>query len=67
MIPVAHGRTAHGVMPSSRLEVFAGAGHFPHHAEPDRFVAVVREFVATTDPARFDRERWRARLRREAG
>jgi pimeloyl-ACP methyl ester carboxylesterase len=67
VIPVAHAHTAHGAMPASRLEVFAGAGHFPHHADPDRFVRLVREFVATTDPARFDRERWRARLRGAAG
>lgn len=67
VIPVAHAHTAHGAMPASRLEVFAGAGHFPHHADPDRFVGLVRGFVATTDPARFDRRRWRARLRREAG
>jgi hypothetical protein len=29
-------------------------------------VFVVRDFVATSDPVRFDRERWRARLRRDA-
>jgi pimeloyl-ACP methyl ester carboxylesterase len=46
---------------TSRLEIFAGAGHFPHH-DPDRFVALVREFVATTEPARHDREAWRERL-----
>ena len=67
MIPVTHASAAHGAMPASRLEIFAGAGHFPHHTEPDRFATLVREFVATTDPARFDRERWRSRLRHRAG
>jgi len=63
VIPVAHGRLAHEAMPASRLEVFAGAGHFPHHAEPERFVALLTAFVDETAPARFDADRWVARLR----
>jgi len=66
VIPPQHGRRAHAALPASRLEVFAGAGHFPHHDDPDRFVALVRDFVAGTEPARHDREAWRARLRRGA-
>ena len=38
VIPVAHAHRAHEAMPGSRLEVFPGAGHFPHHADHDRFV-----------------------------
>ena len=34
IIPVAHGRAAHELVPGSRLEVFAGAGHFPQLDEP---------------------------------
>src|ERR671918_1840087 len=30
IIPVAHAHAAHRLVPSSRLELFAGAGHFPH-------------------------------------
>jgi pimeloyl-ACP methyl ester carboxylesterase len=67
VIPASHATTAHAAMPGSRLEIFAGAGHFPHHADPDRFVALVREFVASTRPARFDRERWHRLLRRDGG
>lgn len=63
VIPVAHGHLAHAAMPASRLEVFAGAGHFPHHAEPERFVALLRAFVDETAPARFDADRWVDRLR----
>ena len=37
IIPVAHGREAHAAMPGSRLEVFAGAGHFPYLDDPVRF------------------------------
>jgi len=67
VIPVDHARRAHAAMPGSRLEVVAGAGHFPHHADPDRFVALLAEFVAATAPARYDRDRWRARLRAGSG
>ena len=66
VIPVQHGRQAHEALPASRLEIFAGAGHFPHHDDPDRFVALMREFVATTEPARHDRDAWRERLRQGA-
>jgi pimeloyl-ACP methyl ester carboxylesterase len=48
LIPSWHGVLAHRALPGSRLEVFEGAGHFPHLSDPERFVAVVRDFVATT-------------------
>ncbi|WCB93585.1 hypothetical protein DSM104299_02298 [Baekduia alba] len=54
MIPVKHGREAHERMPNSRFEVFPGAGHFPFNDDPDRFVALLHDFIATTQPARFD-------------
>jgi pimeloyl-ACP methyl ester carboxylesterase len=67
MIPVAHGEAAHGLMPGSRLEVFPGAGHFPFNDDPERFAALVRDFIATTDPAVFDDDNIRRlMLRRRA-
>ncbi|MGO8772619.1 alpha/beta fold hydrolase [Mycobacterium sp.] len=30
------------------MELFEGAGHFPHLDEPDRFADLVRDFIATT-------------------
>src|SRR4051812_46428707 len=51
IIPVAHAHAAHEAMPGSRLEVFPGAGHFPHCEAPDRFVEVLRTFVRDTRPA----------------
>jgi pimeloyl-ACP methyl ester carboxylesterase len=66
VIPPEHGQRAHEALAGSRLEVFAGAGHFPHHEDPERFVTLVREFVATTEPAAHDRDAWRERLRRGA-
>src|ERR671923_1303816 len=44
IIPLAHGAAAHAAMPGSRLEVFPGAGHMPHHADPDRFARVLTDF-----------------------
>ena len=63
MIPVEHGRVAHREMPGSRLEVFELSGHFPHCDQPERFVSVLRDFVATTEPAEIDLEDVRDRLR----
>lgn len=59
IIPVAHADLAHEALPGSRLEIFTEAGHFPHHADPDRFCEVLRSFMAETEPASYDRDRWR--------
>ncbi len=64
IIPIGHGRKAHAALPGSDLEVFDEAGHFPHHTDPERFVAILRDFIAQTDPATFDADEWRERLRR---
>lgn len=63
VIPVSHARMAHAAMPGSRLEIFAGSGHFPHHDDPDRFIALVEEFIDTTAPAGYDQDRLRELLR----
>ncbi|MFH8469530.1 alpha/beta fold hydrolase [Streptomyces sp. NPDC017991] len=63
VVPVRHAHGAHEAMPGSRLEIFEGAGHFPFHAEPARFLALVQEFVGGTSPADWSRERWSALLR----
>jgi pimeloyl-ACP methyl ester carboxylesterase len=54
IIPVAHGEAAHAAIPGSRLEVFAGAGHFPYLDSPFRFVSALTDFVRTTRPADVD-------------
>ena len=54
IIPVEHGRAAHGLVPGSRLEVFPGAGHFPHLDDPLRFVRVLTDFIDATEPAEVD-------------
>jgi pimeloyl-ACP methyl ester carboxylesterase len=63
VVPVAHAHRAHEAMPGSRLEIVEGAGHFPFHTDPARFVALVDEFVASTRPAQWNREQWRQLLR----
>ncbi len=59
IIPARHGIRAHELMPGSRLELFAGAGHFPHHDDPVRFATAIEEFVAQTAPAAPDEDRLR--------
>ena len=47
MIPAWHAISAQRAVPDCKVELFEGAGHFPHLDDPDRFAAVVRGFVAT--------------------
>lgn len=63
IIPVAHGRWTHEHVVHSRLEVYEGAGHFPHLDDPVRFVADLTAFVKDTEPATLDVETLRDRLR----
>jgi pimeloyl-ACP methyl ester carboxylesterase len=66
VVPVRHARLAHGAMPGSRLEIFEGAGHFPFHTDPERFLQVLRQFLRTTAPSSWSAEQWRRTLRRGA-
>jgi pimeloyl-ACP methyl ester carboxylesterase len=62
IIPLQHGLDAHAAIPGSRLEVFPGAGHFPHCSDPVRFAEVVTAFVRETRPADVSTERLRELL-----
>ena len=62
MIPSAHGLAAHAAIPHSRLELFPGAGHYPFEEDPERFVSVLREFIAMTEPSSYDEDEIRRRL-----
>jgi len=48
MIPAWHAISAQRSIPECRVELFQGAGHFPHLDEPDRFAQLLRDFIATT-------------------
>jgi pimeloyl-ACP methyl ester carboxylesterase len=66
IIPVEHARTAHRLVPGSRLELFPGAGHFPHLDDPLRFVRLLTDFMTTTEPAHVPAARWGDLLRSSA-
>ena len=63
IIPVRHGEDAHRAIRGSRLEVFEDVGHMPQLEAPGRFIAVLERFLRETEPAEFDRDEWRARMR----
>jgi pimeloyl-ACP methyl ester carboxylesterase len=63
VIPFEHAEIAHQTLLGSRLEIFEGAGHFPHHADPARFLAVIRDFLATTAGTPHSSAGWRDLLR----
>ncbi|MGH9260633.1 MAG: alpha/beta fold hydrolase [Acidimicrobiales bacterium] len=58
VIPVAHARIAHELMPDSRLEIVEGAGHFLPCEQPELLDRLLREFLASTQPASVSPERW---------
>jgi pimeloyl-ACP methyl ester carboxylesterase len=45
MIPTWHAATAQQSFPGSRVELFEGAGHFPHLDEPERFADLLKDFI----------------------
>ncbi|HYC57030.1 MAG TPA: alpha/beta fold hydrolase [Candidatus Binatia bacterium] len=66
IIPMQHGLEAHAAVPGSRLELFPGAGHFPHRDDPSRFADVLLDFLDTTEPADITDEKVHELLRRRA-
>ena len=62
VIPVSHASNASALAPTARIEIVPNAGHFPHKDHPERFVKIVRDFNRSTEPAHYDRERWRELL-----
>jgi pimeloyl-ACP methyl ester carboxylesterase len=49
IIPSWHAVTAQQDFPGSRIEIFEGAGHFPHLDDPERFAGLLAEFIGDTD------------------
>jgi pimeloyl-ACP methyl ester carboxylesterase len=71
-IPIAHGHAAHTAVDGSRFESLPKAAHFPHLEDPEGLAPIIRNFLETTSPARFDEADWgrivgaRAKLNRRA-
>ncbi|WP_195166563.1 alpha/beta fold hydrolase [Mycobacteroides abscessus] len=63
VIPVSHGHLAHAAMPGSALEIFDKSGHFPFHDDPERFIGIVRQFTASTEPGEYNEDELRRLLR----
>ncbi|WP_375498720.1 alpha/beta fold hydrolase [uncultured Jatrophihabitans sp.] len=63
VVPLGHAYQAHAAMPGSQLEVFDGAGHFPFHTDPARFLETVERFLASTEPSQWGVDDWRDLLR----
>ena len=63
VIPVAHAARARALAPDVRVDVLADAGHFPHKDHPEQFVRILDEFIATTEPATYNRARFRRMLK----
>jgi pimeloyl-ACP methyl ester carboxylesterase len=62
IVPAAHAETVRALVPTARVEVFEGAGHWPHLDDPERFCDLLLEFVVGTEPAQHDLDRWRGLL-----
>ena len=62
VIPVRHANHAATLAPTARVEIIPNAGHFPHKDHPQRFVKIVNDFIRTTEPATYERGRWRELL-----
>ena len=58
IIPPEHGQAAHDAMPASQFVVFPGDGHMPHNDQPERFVELLVDFCASTEPARLSADHW---------
>ncbi len=64
VIPAKHAETARTLAPHATVALVPNAGHFPHRDHPQRFVKILSDFVRRTRPAQFNRDEWRAHLRR---
>jgi pimeloyl-ACP methyl ester carboxylesterase len=58
VIPVEHAHIAHDLIPGSRLEIVPGAGHFLPIERPELIDRLLRDFLATTEPAHVSPARW---------
>ncbi|MBD8869941.1 alpha/beta fold hydrolase [Nocardioides donggukensis] len=62
VLPAHQARNVAALAPQARVEVFPNAGHFPHKDHPQRFVKVLKDFLRSTEPSVYDRDRMRRLL-----
>jgi pimeloyl-ACP methyl ester carboxylesterase len=67
VIPIEHTVAAHNLLPGSSLQIFEGAGHFPHAEQPARFAELLTHFLTDTRAAQSDLQSLRRRLQSSAG
>lgn len=63
IVPVSQARTVAALVPDAQVEIIEDSGHFPHRDHPAQFLRIVGDFLATTLPSSYDRERLRELLR----
>jgi pimeloyl-ACP methyl ester carboxylesterase len=66
VLPAGHANAVARALEACVLEVIPGAGHLPHHADPERVVLAMTRFLAQTRPAVHDALAWRELLGPEA-
>jgi pimeloyl-ACP methyl ester carboxylesterase len=62
VIPIEHTVAAHDLLPGSSLQIFEGAGHFPHAEQPTLFAELLTHFLTNTTGAQSDLQSLRRRL-----
>ena len=63
VLPAHHASNAAALAPDARVEVIADAGHVPHKDHPERFARLVDDFISGTEPASYNRARFRRMLK----
>jgi len=48
MLPISHADVVTDALPHARVEIFKGAGHFPHAQDPGRFADLLIDMAAST-------------------
>jgi pimeloyl-ACP methyl ester carboxylesterase len=66
VIPATHAERIKAVVPSVKVKVVPGTGHFPHKDEPELVADTLHRFIRTTQPATHHRGKWRALLKNGA-
>ncbi|HWC21059.1 MAG TPA: alpha/beta fold hydrolase [Flexivirga sp.] len=67
IIPSSHAHIAENLAPGAQVEIIEDSGHFPHRDHSQQFIRIVRDFMATTQPASYSATRRRELLSGDRG